>query len=126
MNRPLSSADTPPGGYRRAAIYLAAALLCLPAIGHAAPQDRTRDANTAEIPVAPPVTDQQVADVQNARTSDTGFGQVGQRQTRQDAAREAGIEPMARIDNRISNRIQSRLRTRLDQNYSGGTRAPER
>lgn len=108
-----------------AAVVLAA-LLFVPSIGDAAAQSRTSDANTVELPVAPPVTAPQVADVQNARTSDTGIGQVGQRQTRQDAAREAGIEPMARIDNRIRNRVQSRLRTRLDQNYSGSTRSAPR
>lgn len=120
----------PPGDKRigrrsSAAVVLAAALLCVSSTGDAAAQSRTNDANTVELPVAPLVTAPQVADVQNARTSDTGIGQVGQRQTRQDAAREAGIEPMARINNRIRNRVESRLRTRLDQNYSG-TRSPPR
>lgn len=114
------------GRCRSAAVVLAAVLLWVPSIGNAAPQSRTSDANTVELPIAPPVAAPQVADAQNARTSDTGNGQVGQRQTRQDAAREAGIEPMARIDNRIRNRVQSRLRTRLDRNYSGSTRPPTR
>jgi hypothetical protein len=49
----------------------------------------------------------------NARSS---IGEVGQRQTREDAFRQQ-TQPMARIDSRIRNRIQSRLRTRIDRTY---------
>lgn len=45
----------------------------------------------------------------------SAVGQVGQRQTRDKPI--AGIEPMARIDNRIQNRIQSRIRNRIDETY---------
>jgi hypothetical protein len=55
-------------------------------------------------PVAPP-----------GRVADSTVGQVGQRQTREQAAQ--GIAPTARIRNRISNRVQSRLRNRIDRSY---------
>lgn len=57
-------------------------------------------------------------DTSTTVTPTTAAGRVGERQTRDDTAREAGIEPMARINNRIDNRIRSRLRTRLDRNYT--------
>jgi hypothetical protein len=50
----------------------------------------------------------------NARTS---LGQVGQRQTREVAAEQVGIKPMARIANRVQNRINNRIRNRVDRNY---------
>nr|WP_294811025.1 hypothetical protein [uncultured Sphingomonas sp.] len=49
------------------------------------------------------------------RTADTSIGQVGQRQTRGEAAR--GIAPAGRISNRIQNRVQSRIRNRIDRTY---------
>jgi hypothetical protein len=58
-----------------------------------------------------------VVDARVARTSDVNAGRVGQRQTREDAAQETGIEPMARINSRIANRVQARLRNRIDRNY---------
>ncbi len=48
----------------------------------------------------------------------TDAGQIGQRQTRADVAKGAGIQPMARINNRLSTRIETRFRNRLDRNYS--------
>jgi hypothetical protein len=50
-----------------------------------------------------------------ARTADTGAGEIGQRQTREEAA--PNIEPLGRINYRIENRVQSRLRNRVDRNY---------
>jgi hypothetical protein len=57
-----------------------------------------------QAPVAPP-----------GRVADSTVGQVGQRQTRGQAAQ--GIAQTARIGNRISNRVQSRLRNRIDRSY---------
>lgn len=54
---------------------------------------------------------------QNGRTARSSVGQVGQRQTRDSAAEQAGIKPMARIANRIQNRVQNRIRNRIDRNY---------
>ena len=54
---------------------------------------------------------------QAGRTARSSVGQVGQRQTRDTAAAEAGIKPMARIQNRIQNRVQNRIRNRIDRNY---------
>ncbi|MGC6399985.1 hypothetical protein ACNI3Q_05330 [Sphingomonas sp. FW199] len=48
----------------------------------------------------------------------TDAGQIGQRQTRADIANGAGIQPMARINNRVSTRVETRFRNRLDRNYS--------
>lgn len=50
-------------------------------------------------------------------TARSSAGQVGQRQTRDTAAQQAGIKPMARISNRIQNRVQNRIRNRIDRNY---------
>ncbi len=52
------------------------------------------------------------------QTATVATGRIGTRQTREDAARATGIEPLAKINNRISNRVQSRLQNRLDRNYS--------
>ncbi len=50
------------------------------------------------------------------RTANAGNGQVGQRQTRDEAA--IGVKPIARIASRIENRVESRLRTRIDRDYN--------
>ncbi len=47
----------------------------------------------------------------------SSVGQVGQRQTRDTAAQQAGIKPMARIVSRIPNRVQNRIRNRIDPSY---------
>lgn len=52
---------------------------------------------------------------QAGRTADTGIGDVGQRQTREESA--TNIQPLGRIDSRIGNRVQSRIRNRIDANY---------
>ena len=59
-----------------------------------------------------PVAAQEAKD---ARVADSAVGEAGQRQNKEHGV--AGIQPMARIDNRISNRVQSRLRNRLDRYY---------
>lgn len=48
------------------------------------------------------------------RVADTGVGEVGQRQTRDQTN---GIKPMARLATRIQNRVQLRLSTRIDRDY---------
>lgn len=53
---------------------------------------------------------------QTGRTAQSSAGQVGERQTR-DTTAQAGIKPMARIENRIQNRVQNRLRSRIDRSY---------
>ena len=50
-----------------------------------------------------------------AQKADTGIGEVGMRQTREDAA--PNLEPLSRINSRIENRVQNRIRNRIDQNY---------
>jgi hypothetical protein len=52
---------------------------------------------------------------QQGRTATSSVGQVGQRQTREEAAKS--IAPMGRISSRIQNRVQSRIRNRIDRNY---------
>lgn len=59
----------------------------------------------------------QLQNNQNGRIARSSTGQVGERQTRDTAATQAGIKPMARITNRIQNRVQNRLRTRIDRDY---------
>lgn len=85
-----------------------AALCALAAPGAADAQDRG-----APPPDPAPV----IVDARAAKTVDTGAGRIGERQTREGAARQTGVEPMARIQNRVANRVQSRLRTRIDRNY---------
>ncbi|MHA6724032.1 hypothetical protein [Sphingomonas sp. RS2018] len=51
------------------------------------------------------------------RTASASVGQVGQRQTRETTAQQAGIEPMARIASRVQNRVQNRIRNRIDRYY---------
>lgn len=53
----------------------------------------------------------------SGRTARSSVGQVGQRQTRDTAAQQAGIKPMARVANRIQNRVQNRIRNRIDRYY---------
>ncbi len=50
-------------------------------------------------------------------TARSSAGQVGQRQTRELTAQQAGIEPMARIAGRVQNRVQNRIRNRIDRYY---------
>ncbi len=87
---------------------LLAALCVLAAPGAAGAQDRG----------APPLDPTPVIiDARAARTVDIGAGRIGERQTREGTARQTGVEPMARIQNRVANRVQSRLRTRIDRTY---------
>jgi hypothetical protein len=53
-----------------------------------------------------------------ARTPVDPVDQFGQRQTREGIAKETGIEPLGRINNRIQNRVEARLRNRIDRNYN--------
>ena len=44
-------------------------------------------------------------------------GNAGVRQSREQAARTAGIEPLARLNGRIQNRAQSRIPNRINRFY---------
>lgn len=48
-------------------------------------------------------------------------GEVGQRQTRAEAA--PNFEPLGRVQSRVQNRIQSRLRNRIDRFYDSTANA---
>ncbi|WP_088368399.1 hypothetical protein [Sphingomonas dokdonensis] len=50
------------------------------------------------------------------QTAQSSVGQIGQRQTRDQAA--PSIEPMRRISNRLQNRIQTRIQSRIDRNQN--------
>lgn len=89
-------------------VLLAAAMLAAPP---ALAQVRDPEPAEAERPAPPPVDDTWV------RAPQANTGRIGQRQTREDAARATGIKPMARISNRINNRVQARLRNRIDRYY---------
>lgn len=54
-------------------------------------------------------------DTQAGRTAEVGGTEVGQRQTRDQAA--PNVEPTRRISNRIQNRVQNRIRNRIDRYY---------
>ena len=53
--------------------------------------------------------------------ANTGQGEVGQRQSRAQAA--PNVSPLGRIQTRLQNRVQSRLRNRVDRFYSRETSA---
>ncbi len=76
-------------------------------------QDRYLD--DAQDPVAP--VQQSLPETRQGETARSVAGQTGQRQTRDEVAVEAGIEPMGRINGRIQNRVQSRIRNRIDRYY---------
>ena len=65
-----------------------------------------------EVPVALPQLD-----ARPGQTATSVTGQAGQRQTRDQLAVKAGIEPLARIGGRIENRAQTRVRNRIDRYY---------
>jgi hypothetical protein len=54
--------------------------------------------------------------VSGGQTATSSAGQVGRRETREEAATK--INPLAAVDGRVQNRIQSRLRTRIDRDYT--------
>lgn len=58
-------------------------------------------------------------------TAQSAAGQVGQRQTRDTAAQQVGIAPMARIENRVQNRVQNRVRNRIDRYYDPSANATD-
>ncbi|MGN7161597.1 hypothetical protein [Sphingomonas sp. SAFR-052] len=60
---------------------------------------------------------QSLPETRPGETARSAAGQAGQRQTREEVAAEAGIEPMGRINGRIQNRVQSRIRNRIDRYY---------
>ena len=53
----------------------------------------------------------------SGETAQSTASSAGLRQSREQVARELGIKPMARVDNRIQNRIQARIRNRIDRYY---------
>lgn len=80
----------------------------------------------ASLSLAAPVSAQEMQDegaaspapaqgTQTGRTATVAGGEVGQRQTRQDAA--PNVAPTGRIANRIENRVQNRIRNRIDRYY---------
>lgn len=58
-----------------------------------------------------------------SRTTRTGTGEVGQRQTAREAA--AIISPLGRTGNRLETRVENRLRNRIDRNYDPKANAKE-
>jgi len=65
-----------------------------------------------EVPVVSPQPE-----ARPGQTATSTTGQAGQRQTRDQLAVKAGIEPLARIGGRIENRAQTRIRNRIDRYY---------
>lgn len=86
--------------------------LCLTAPAGA--QDRYQD----DLQDQPAPVQQPLPETRQGGTARSAAGQAGQRQTREQIAQDAGIEPMARINGRIQNRVQSRIRNRIDRYYS--------
>lgn len=57
----------------------------------------------------------QAQEQQAGQVAKSSAGQVGRRQTREEAA--AKINPLAAVNGRLQNRVESRLRTRIDRYY---------
>lgn len=95
----------------KSALTITFTLIAL-ALAAGAPASSQSAPERADPEQPPAIVDPKVAD-----TVDTGAGRVGQRQSRDELARAANGQPLARIDSRIGNRVQSRLRNRLDRNY---------
>lgn len=77
-------------------------------------QDRYQDDSQEQ---APPVQQQTLPETRQGETARSTVGQAGQRQSREQIAQDARIEPMGRINGRIQNRVQSRIRDRIDRYY---------
>jgi len=86
-------------------------VLCLTA--PAAAQDRYQNDSQSQ----PPPIQQSLPETRQGETARSAAGQAGQRQSREQIAQDASIEPMARINGRIQNRVQSRIRNRIDRYY---------
>jgi hypothetical protein len=80
----------------------------------ASAQDRSDD-NASE-----PVNAQAEGLQTVGRTSETGIGEVGRRQTVGETP--LPVEPLTRINNRLQTRIESRLDNRIDRNYDPAQR----
>lgn len=93
----------------RSILPLALLLCAIPA----AAQDRYQDDGQGQ----PAPIQQTLPETRQGETARSAAGQTGQRQTREQIAQDAGIEPMARINGRIQNRVQSRIRNRIDRYY---------
>ncbi len=106
--------------FRRAVICVAL-LAATPAAAQVRPAPYSSDAGDDQDDEQPVVQQPRLTPLDGnraARTAQSSAGEVGQRQTRDTAATQAGIQPMARIASRIQNRVQNRLRTRIDRNYN--------
>lgn len=97
------------GGGMRGVSFLLALCLTAPAMA----QDRHQD----DLQDQPAPVQQPLPETRQGETVRSAAGQTGQRRTREQIARDAGIEPMARINTRIQNRVQSRIRNRIDRYY---------
>ncbi|MBS0503466.1 MAG: hypothetical protein JSS55_06610 [Proteobacteria bacterium] len=74
------------------------------------------NAQTGEEDAPLPSQTRTATEIQPGRTATSSAGQVGQRQTRTQAA--PNVEPAGRIASRVQNRIQMRLHTRIDREYN--------
>ncbi|MDJ0276780.1 hypothetical protein QLH51_08230 [Sphingomonas sp. 2R-10] len=90
-----------------------APLLLILSAAPVAAQDRYQD----DTPQQPAPVQQSLPETRQGETARSAAGQAGQRQTRDQLAAEAGIEPMSRINGRIQNRVQTRIRNRIDRYY---------
>ncbi len=72
-------------------------------------------------PVSPAMAQDQRPEVRTATIPEN----VGQRQTKADAAEGFKITPTDRLETRINNRINSRVRNRIDENFTGQSSATD-
>lgn len=95
---------------RRAAFLAMLLSAAAPAMAQDAPRDETVEFSASRVDLQ-----RAAPDTRAGQTARSSVGQVGQRQTREQAA--PSIEPMGRIASRVQNRIQSRIHNRIDRYY---------
>lgn len=104
----------------RSLIGIGALAVAMPVVAQVRSAQSTTSTTDGQDDEQPVVQQQQQTPLDTnpaGRTARSSVGQAGQRQTREAAAEQAGIKPMARIASRIQNRVQNRIRNRIDRNY---------
>lgn len=112
----LRTGRQPNDGLRSLNMYQLFVLMALSAVAPT-PQTNQEIPEYIQLDSAPAPLQRSLSDVGRGETARSTVGQVGQRQTREQLAQDAGIEPMARINSRVQNRVQSRIRNRIDRYY---------
>ena len=97
-------------------IFVLAMIAAMPATA----QEVRSDADIAaeqDLQLQPQLPPLNLSGPRSDQAATSSAGRAGQRQTREQVSRAAGIAPMERIAARVQNRVQSRIRNRIDRYY---------